>query len=76
LNKHTAHYNADGSVTIIVAKTNPAAVGINTPNWMNTCHRNEGTMCVRWIRAASHPTPHTKIVKLSQLSPSHTGEIS
>lgn len=67
LNKHTAHYEKDGSVTIIVSKTNPNDLGISSYNWMNTCGHNEGTMCVRWIRASSHPTPQTQLIKLADL---------
>lgn len=62
LNKHTAKYKPDGSVKIVVAKTNPGV-----ENWLDTCSRNEGTMCVRWIRAETHPTPQTKLVKLVDL---------
>jgi hypothetical protein len=62
LNKHTAQYRKDGSVRIVIAKTNPGV-----KNWMDTCGRNEGTMCVRWIRAESHPQPQTKLVKLAEL---------
>lgn len=62
LNKKTAHYNEDGSVTIVIAKEDP---GVN--NWMNTCERNQGTMCVRWIRADDHPQPITKLIKIKEL---------
>ncbi len=68
LNKHTAKYNADGSVRIVIAKTSPASLGISVDNWMNTCEHNEGTMCVRWIRAESHPDPVTQLVKLADLT--------
>ena len=67
LNKHTATYDDDGKVRIVLAKTNPATLGILTQNWMDTCGRNEGTMCVRWIRATSHPDPKTQLVKLTDL---------
>lgn len=64
LNKHMAQYNDDGSVRIVVSKTTPP-----TPvkNWLDSCGRNEGTMCVRWIRSQSFPDPCTKIVKLNTL---------
>jgi len=67
LNKHTAQYEADGSVTILVSKTSPAELGKTVKNWMNTCGHNQGTMCVRWIRAEAHPTPKTELIKLSTL---------
>lgn len=65
LNKHTARYNKDGSVSILISKTDPAQFGIASVNWMNSCGRNEGTMCVRWIRATEHPQPHTRLIKLA-----------
>jgi hypothetical protein len=63
LNKGTAKYRDDGSVRIVVAKTDP-----NCDNWMNTCEHNTGTFCVRWIRADEHPTPQVKKVKLADVS--------
>lgn len=63
LNKFMAKYRADGSVRIVIAKSDPGV-----ENWMNTCGRNEGTMCVRWIRASHHPDPVTRLVKLSELA--------
>jgi hypothetical protein len=62
LNKHMAKYREDGSVRIVIAKSDP---GVD--NWMNTCGRNQGTMCVRWIRAKTHPTPCTRLIKLEKL---------
>ena len=62
VNKGTAHYNADGSVRIVVSKT-----PVNTVNWLDTCGRNEGTMCLRWIRATEHPQPQARVVKISDL---------
>lgn len=67
LNKHMANYRDDGSVQIVICKTDPAENGKPVDNWMNTCGRNEGTMCVRWIRAQDHPQPVTRLVKLSEL---------
>ena len=62
LNKHTAKYHKEGQVRIVIAKQDPGV-----ENWMNTCNRNEGTMCVRWIRANDYPQPKTQLVKLSEL---------
>ena len=64
LNKHMARYRADGSVRIVVSKTKPAA---QLDNWLDTCGRNEGTMCVRWIRSQTFPDPKTTVVKLETL---------
>ena len=63
LNPHMAHKNADGSITVIISKT-----PVDHPNWLDTCGRNEGTMCVRWIRAKDHPTPATQLVKINDLA--------
>ncbi len=68
LNKLIAKYRGDGSVRIVIAKTNPETLGIKTDNWMDSCGHNEGTMCVRWIRAKEHPQPNTKLIKLKDLA--------
>lgn len=65
LNKHMATYNTDGSVRIVVSKNKPASP---IANWLDTCGRNEGTMCVRWIRSTSFPEPKTTVVKLNSLA--------
>ncbi|MBN1498095.1 MAG: DUF1214 domain-containing protein [Spirochaetes bacterium] len=58
VNKHTAKYRADGSVRIVVAHRNP---GVD--NWIDTVGHRQGTMLFRWIRAAEHPQPETRVVK-------------
>jgi len=65
LNKHMAQYSADGSVRIVVSKEKPTT---QIKNWLDTCGRNEGTMCVRWIRSKSFPDPKTRVVKLNSLN--------
>ena len=62
VNKGTAQYNADGSVRVVISKQQMA-----TPNWLDTCGRNEGTLCLRWIRASEHPQPQARVVKISDL---------
>ncbi len=62
INKHTASYEADGSIRIVVAHQNP-----HVDNWIDTAGHSQGTMCFRWIRAADHPQPTTRVVKLSEL---------
>ena len=62
VNKHTAEYEADGSVRIIVAHEDPGL-----PNWINTVGHDCGGMSFRWIRAESHPQPKTRVVKLRSL---------
>jgi hypothetical protein len=64
LNKHMVTYGPDGSVRIVVSKTRPEK---KIANWLDTCGRNEGTMCVRWIRSRSFPDPQTHVVKLKDL---------
>ncbi|RLU04228.1 MAG: DUF1214 domain-containing protein [Ketobacter sp.] len=61
-NKHLAHYEADGSVRIIVAHRDPGL-----PNWINTTGHESGTMCFRWIRASEHPQPNTRVLTIAQL---------
>ena len=63
VNKHTARYEADGSVRIVVAHEDPGL-----PNWIDTAGHAQGTMCFRWIRAAAHPQPRTRVVKRSELA--------
>jgi hypothetical protein len=62
VNKGTVHYNSDGSVRVVISKNRVAV-----PNWLDTCGRNEGTLCLRWIRASEHPQPQARVVKLSDL---------
>jgi hypothetical protein len=34
---------------------------------MDTAGHHHGTMCVRWVRADSHPEPMCRVVKLADL---------
>jgi hypothetical protein len=45
-NKHTAHYESDGSVRLVISHTDPGV-----PNWVETGGHRMGTMCWRWIGA-------------------------
>jgi len=62
VNKHTATYEPDGSVRVVVAHEDPGL-----PNWLDPCGHVRGTMCWRWIRAEEHPQPRTRVVKLEEL---------
>ncbi len=62
VNKHTAHYEADGSVRVVVSHSNPGV-----PNWIETAGHKKGTMCWRWIGADKHPTLNSRVAKLSEL---------
>lgn len=64
INKHSAVYEADGSVRIAVSNEDP---GI--PNWIETAHHHEGTMCWRWYRI--HPgaqaiQPSCRILRINE----------
>lgn len=61
-NKHTAHYEPDGSVRIVVSHTDPGV-----PNWVETAGHRMGTMCWRWIGAKEHPLLNTRVAKLSEI---------
>jgi hypothetical protein len=61
-NKHTAHYESDGSVKIIVAHQKP-----DHANWVETAGHNMGTLCWRWIGAKEHPPVNARVVKFSDL---------
>jgi hypothetical protein len=62
VNKHTAVYEPDGSVRVVVAHRDPGL-----PNWIDTVGHESGTMCWRWVRADRHPTPRTRVVALAEL---------
>ncbi len=64
VNKHTAHYNADGSVTVVVAHQQP---GIAFPNWLTTAGHDQGGMLWRWVEADTHPAVECRVVKLASL---------
>jgi len=61
-NKHTAHYEPDGSVKIVVAHQKP-----DHPNWVETTGHTRGTLCWRWIGADEHPPVNARVVKFSEL---------
>lgn len=62
VNSHTAVTNDDGSFQLVVAAEDPGH-----PNWLDTAGHDHGTMCVRWVRAESHPEPRCRVVKLEEL---------
>lgn len=63
LNAHTAVRRRDGSVAIVVAHRDPEA-----PNWIDTAGHANGTMGLRWVKAASIPTPRTRVVALGEIA--------
>lgn len=62
VNKHTARYQDDGSVKLVVSHADPGAA-----NWIETAGHQMGTMCWRWIGADRHPPVTTRVVKLADL---------
>lgn len=62
VNKHTAHYEPDGSVRLVISHTDPGV-----PNWIETAGHSMGTMCWRWIGADKHPGLNTRVAKLADL---------
>ena len=64
INKHSAVYEADGTVRIAVSHKDPGL-----PNWIETAHHREGTMCWRWYRIhqdSQDVQPACRIVKKVQ----------
>jgi len=64
INKHSAVYEADGTVRVAVSHEDPGV-----PNWIETAHHREGTMCWRWYRihqGSQAVQPSCRIVKLSE----------
>lgn len=62
VNKHSARYNSDGSVTLIIAASDPGGA-----NFLETAGHRCGTMVLRWTRAQHHPVPVCRVEKLAAL---------
>jgi hypothetical protein len=62
VNSGSVALNDDGSFQLVVAAEDPGH-----PNWLDTAGHDHGTMCVRWVRAESHPEPRCRVVKLDEL---------
>jgi hypothetical protein len=62
-NKHTANYNADGTLTFVVAARD-SGIG----NYMDTAGHACGSMLLRWTRAKTHPQPRCRVAKLAGLT--------
>jgi hypothetical protein len=62
VNSHTARYEPDGSIRLVIAALDPG-VG----NFLDTAGHTSGTMLLRWTRASSHPIPKCRVVPLSSL---------
>lgn len=64
VNSSTAVLRDDGSVRVVVAHRDPGV-----PNWLTTDGLTQGTMCWRWVRAASHPEPSCRVIPLADVTP-------
>jgi hypothetical protein len=65
INKASAVYNPDGSVTVVVAQRQPGL-----PNWIETAGHSEGTMCWRWYRLMQGEipvTPSCRVMKIGEV---------
>jgi hypothetical protein len=61
-NKHTAEYESDGGVKLVISHTDPGH-----PNWIETAGHRSGTMCWRWIGASESPPVKSRVMKLADL---------
>jgi hypothetical protein len=62
INKRSARYNSDGSLTLVAAVSDPG-VG----NFLDTTGHRCGMMTFRWTGAQSNPVPVCRVEKLSTL---------
>lgn len=62
VNKHTAVPDADGAVTAVLADRDPGM-----PNWLDTAGHRLGHFALRWVRAAEHVDPETRVCRLEEL---------
>ncbi len=64
VNKGSVTRAADGTVTILIAASNPGF-----SNFLDTDGHTCGTMLLRWVGAREYPVPDCKVVKLQTLTP-------
>ena len=60
VNSGQAKTRVDGTVRLTIAAADPGC-----DNWIDTAGHTRGTMCVRWVRADTHPEPRCHISKLT-----------
>jgi hypothetical protein len=63
VNKQSANYNPDGSITLVIARED---VGVGS--WIDTAGHTSGTMLLRWVGAREFPVPTARVVALDSLS--------
>ena len=62
VNNHTARLNQDGTVTVVLAATDP---GIG--NFLDTAGHGNGALMWRWVRSDAHPIPRCRVAKIAEL---------
>jgi hypothetical protein len=63
INKHTAHYEDDGRLVIIVSPRDPG-----WGNWIDTVGHRHGTLGLRWTRAIDPPKPTLRVVPFEEVA--------
>jgi hypothetical protein len=62
VNKDTALYQADGSVRLVIAESDPGCA-----NWLTTAGHSEGAMLLRYVEAEDYPPIATRLVSVADL---------
>lgn len=62
INKHTAKYETDGSLLIVIAAEDP---GLG--NWIDTVGHRHGTLGLRWTKAIDPHKPSLRVASLAEL---------
>jgi hypothetical protein len=63
INKHTARYEDDGRLVIIVSPRDPG-----WGNWIDTVGHRHGTLGLRWTRAIDPPKPDLRVVPFEEIA--------
>jgi len=58
-----AAYNADGSITLVVAERDPG-----TANWLEAAHHREGHIAIRWQLTDTLPIPECTVVQVDEVA--------
>jgi hypothetical protein len=58
-----AAYDADGSITLVVADRDPG-----TANWLEAAHHREGHIAIRWQLTDTLPIPECTVVKVDDVA--------
>jgi len=64
VNSHSAHFESDGSVRIVVAHRDPGVA-----NWMTTDGHRRGAIGLRWNQATTDVEPQVRVVAIDELRP-------